>query len=245
MKLKTNLHFHSGDDPMDHISYTTREGIDRAASLGFGALAITCHQKVAWTEEYFEYAKSKGLLLISGIEVYIGETRHDSKKHVLILNATKCAEKVRTWSELELYRKEHKDAFIVAPHPYFYGGFSLHSSLEKHIGLFDAVEQSWFYSEWFNRNEKGKAIAKKYKLPFISTSDTHYFDFLDTNFCTIDAKEATQAALFEAIRAGKFENTTSKRDFWREMIIRQGKFSLQTYRWRKQCRNKPESRKAG
>jgi len=233
MKIKTNLHFHTGDDPADHISYSTKEGIDKAVSLGFGALAITCHQKCAWTPEYAEYAKSKGLLFISGIEIYVGETREESKRHVLILNAVKEAENVRTIDELIAYKKEHPEAFIMAPHPYFYGGFSLKELLEKYIYLFDAVEQSWFYSRWFNRNVKGKATADKYKLPFVSTSDAHFFDFLDKNYCTVEANEATPEAIFAAIRAGKFENTTSRRNFWRDMVRTQGGFSLKTYLWRK------------
>jgi predicted metal-dependent phosphoesterase TrpH len=233
MKIKTNFHFHTADDPADPVAYSTKEGIDKAVLLGFGALAITCHQKFAWTEEYAEYAKQKGLLLISGIEIYIGETRADSKPHVLILNATKGAEKVRTFNELSQYKKEHPEAFIVAPHPYFYGNFCLKKKLEKYIDLFDAIEQSWYYSRRFDRNPRGRAIAKKYKLPFISTSDTHFFDFFDTNYCTVDAENATSEAIFSAIRAGKFENTTSPRDFWGDMVWTQGKFFARTFFWRK------------
>ena len=91
---------------MDHISYSTKEGIDKAVSLGFGALAITCHQYFAWTPEYSEYAKQKGLLFIPGIEIYTGETLAESRRHVLILNAIKSAENVRTFKELALYKKE-------------------------------------------------------------------------------------------------------------------------------------------
>ncbi|MCK9351553.1 MAG: PHP domain-containing protein [Candidatus Paceibacterota bacterium] len=229
MKIKTNLHFHTADDPSDPVSYSTKEGIDKAVSLGFGALAITCHQKYAWTEEYSEYAESKGLLFIPGIEIYIGETRSHSKSHVLILNATKGAENIRTFRELDAYKKEHPESFIMAPHPYFYGNISLKEWLEKYIHLFDAVEQSWFYSRWFNRNKKGKSVAEKHKLPFVSTSDTHFFDFLDTNYCTVEAESASVEAIFSALREGKFENTTSRRNFWRDMVWKQAMFSLKTY----------------
>lgn len=233
MRIKINLHFHSGDDKLDHISYSTKEGIDKAVELGFGALAITCHQYYAWTPEYAEYAKSKGLLFIPGIENYIGETMAKSSRHCLILNATKDAEKVRTFTELALYKKEHPEAFIMAPHPYFYGHISLKELLPKYIHLFDAVEQSWFYSRWFNRNIKGRAVAEKYKLPFVSTSDTHFFDFLDKNYCTVEAESATPEAIFSAIRAGKFENTTARRNFWRDMVWKQVRFSMKTYLWRR------------
>jgi hypothetical protein len=242
MKIKTNLHFHTADDPEDPVSYSTKEGIDKAVSLGFGALAITCHQKFAWTEEYAEYAKRKGLVFIPGIEIYVGKTREHSKAHVLILNATRGAERVRTFGELALYRKENPTAFIMVPHPYFYGGFCLKEFLEKYINLFDAIEQSWFYSRLFDRNIKGKAMAEKYKLPFVSTSDAHFFDFLDTNYCTVDAENATTEAIFAAIRAGKFANTTSRRNFWKDMVWTQGKFFARTFLWRK--RGCPRNAKA-
>jgi hypothetical protein len=235
MKIKTNLHFHTADDPADPISYSTKEGIDKAVSLGFHALAITCHQKYAWTEEYAGYAKSKGLLFIPGIEIYTGETRDDSRPHVLILNAAPEAEKVRTFLELEQYKKEHPEAFIMAPHPYFYGNFCLKSLLEKYIHLFDAIEQSWFYSRMIDRNTKGRQMAEKHRLPFVSTSDTHFFDFLDTNYCTVEIEdgEPTVSAIFSALRSGKFENTTSPRNFWRDMAWKQGSFFMRTFIWRK------------
>lgn len=242
MKIKTNLHFHTADDDLDPITYSTKEGIDKAVSLGFGALAITCHQKFAWTEDYAEYAKSKGLLLIRGIEIYIGETMADSRRHVLVLNATPDVENIRTFEALELYKGQHPEIFVVAAHPYFYGNICLKRFLEKYIYLFDGVELSWFYSRWFNRNVKGRLVAEKYKLPFIATSDTHYFDFLDTNYCTIDTDAVTPEALFSAIRAGKFENTTSPRNFWRDMVWQQGKFFYQTFLWRK--KGSPKNRKA-
>jgi len=233
MKIKTNLHFHTADDIADPIDYTTYQGIDKAVELGFGALAITCHQKFAWTEEYDAYARQKGLLLIPGIEIYIGDTMATSKRHTLILNAMKKTEQIRTFKDLAAYKHENPEAFIMAPHPFFYGDFSLKQYLEPNIGLYDAIEQSWFYSKLFNRNIEGKAIADKYHLPFVATSDTHYFDFLDKNYCTVEVDELTPEAVFAAIRAGKFENTTSPRRFLRDMIWKQGSFFYKEYRWRK------------
>ena len=41
--LKVDLHLHTGDDPVDSMPHTAQDVIDRAATLGFGALAITLH----------------------------------------------------------------------------------------------------------------------------------------------------------------------------------------------------------
>jgi histidinol phosphatase-like PHP family hydrolase len=41
--MKVELHTHTADDPADLIPHSTIELIERAADLGFGALAITLH----------------------------------------------------------------------------------------------------------------------------------------------------------------------------------------------------------
>jgi predicted metal-dependent phosphoesterase TrpH len=230
MQLKTNFHFHTSDDPRDPVTYTMEQGIDRAARHGFGALAVTCHQKFAWTEGAAEYAEKRGILLIPGIELYVDETRGTWGRHVLIINAKQEAEGVRTFAELAEYKRSHPESFIIAPHPYFYGNFSLHEFLEKHIHLFDAIEHSWFYSGIFNRNVKGREIAEKYDLPFVATSDTHFFDFLNTDYSVIEVEEKTPEALFEALRKKNFNNVTSQKSFFKDMVWKEGKFIMKRHR---------------
>jgi predicted metal-dependent phosphoesterase TrpH len=229
MKLKTNLHFHTSDDSRDLVEYALEEGIDRAASHGFGVLAVTCHQKFAWTESAAEYAKNRGILLMPGIEICVDEARGTRGRHVLIINAKREAEEVRTFAELAEYKSSHSESFIIAPHPYFYGNFSLHEFLEKHIYLFDAIEHSWFYSQFFNRNKKGREIAEKYDLPFIATSDTHFFDFLNSDYAVIDAEEKTPESIFDALRKMKFINVTSQKSFFKDMVWKEGKFIAKRY----------------
>ena len=43
--LKVELHTHTGDDPVDAIPHSTVDLIDRAALLGYDAVAITLHEK--------------------------------------------------------------------------------------------------------------------------------------------------------------------------------------------------------
>lgn len=236
-KLKTNFHFHTSGDPLDRIEYSLKEGIDHASRLNFNVLAVTCHNHFAWTSEYAEYAKNKGILLIAGVELNIGEKvkfgiKGEKKgKHVLVLNAGKDVKNLHTFSELEEYKKRNPDIFIIAPHPYFYGHFSLKNYLEKYIHLFDAIEHSWFYSKYFfNRNKKAIEIAKKYNLPLISTSDTHYFfnNHMDRNYVLIES-EQNIVSIFKAIKSGKFENVTSPSKFFRDMILSQGLYWLNKY----------------
>lgn len=222
MRLRTNLHFHTRDDPQDVIDYTFYEGVDRAKKLGFEVLALTCHQKLIHTPEYQGYAAHRGILLIPGVE------RDIEKCHVVILNPDKAVERVTTFNELEAYKQNHPDIFVLAPHPYFYGNFSLKRRLEQYIHLFDAIEHSWFYSKLFNRNKKGETIARKYNLPFIATSDTHRLHILDKGFAIIDVQEKTIPAVFDAIKNKQFTNVTSPRKFWSEMVWHEGREQIKT-----------------
>ena len=213
MKLKTNLHFHSSEDPLDSITYSLFEGIDKAKSHNFDVLASTLHNKCGATEEHIAYAKSKNLLLISGIEKDI-YTNHQDKNHVVILNCDKDAEKIHDFDDLRSYKANNPEIFILAPHPYMYGSFSLHDNLTKYIDIFDAIEHSWFYTKWFDRNQKAEQVAKEHKKPFVCTSDTHFFDFMDDHYTTIEADEVTPKACFEAIQNHNHENTTRERSLY-------------------------------
>jgi len=228
--IKTNLHFHTCEDPKHKaIKYTLKEGIDEAANLGFEALAITCHESFKWENKASEYANSKGVLLIPGIEAKIRFTPGKPKKEVIILNCHKDIEKISNIEELKKYKNAHPEVFILAPHPFFYGNFSLKKDLEKNIEVFNAIEQSWFYSRIFNRNKKAKKVAEKYNLPFISTSDTHFLNFLNTDYAMIYIEEKTPEAIFRAIKEKSFKNITRTKNSFTEMLVPQGLFMLKDF----------------
>jgi len=73
--LKVELHTHTADDPVDRIPHTTVELIDRAAALGYDALAITLHERQLDLQRFAPYAAELGLVLIPGVERTI-EGRH-------------------------------------------------------------------------------------------------------------------------------------------------------------------------
>ncbi len=226
MILKTNLHFHTGDDPEDSLGYDTKEGIDKASELGFDVLALTCHNKVIHTKEYEKYATSKGILLISGIELNVGEEEKEYR-HLIVLNCSKDAEKIDTFADLEKYKKNNPEIFVLAPHPYYPGivrKTSLMEYAEMYSHLFDAIEHSWFYSKHINRNKPAEKLSKKVGLPMVATSDTHFFDFLDTDYCLIEAREKTPRAVFEGIRRGSFKNVSRPKKLIREMSLCYGSY---------------------
>ena len=78
--LKVDLHIHTSDDPIDRIPYSTFELIDRAAALGYDALAITLHDVQLDVTPFNASAAARGIVLIPGIE------RTVEGRHVLLLN---------------------------------------------------------------------------------------------------------------------------------------------------------------
>lgn len=75
MRLKTDLHLHTGDDPLDYVAHSSEEMIDHAAKLGFDVMAITNHDFMSHSEELADYAASRGIVLVPGVEATI-ENRH-------------------------------------------------------------------------------------------------------------------------------------------------------------------------
>ena len=101
--LKVELHSHTADDPHDRIPHTAEQLIDRAAALGYGALAITLHDRQLDSPRLTDYAYQRRVVLIPGIE------RTIAGKHVLLLNFTVEAQSVRSFADVaRLKRRQPK-----------------------------------------------------------------------------------------------------------------------------------------
>lgn len=211
MHLKTNLHLHTKDDPADGIPFSFEEYVDRAAALGFSALAVTCHGRFVDDPAYRAYASERKILFIPGIELEV------EKAHVVVLGCDRSIEDVREFAALRAYKRSHPEVLVLAPHPYFPGSYVLGEKLEKNIDVFDAVECSWFYSKHIDFNRRAERTAEQHDLPYIATSDTHDPRFLDTSYAVIDAAAPTVRAVLAAVREKKFENRTGPRKLIREM----------------------------
>lgn len=196
-KLKATLHCHTGEEPHDFIPYTAREFLDQASSLQFDVVAFTCHDFFFWNETTKTYAEQKKILLIPGIEKKI------EGKHVVILNANKETENIKTFKQLAALKKKF-GYFVLAPHPFFPGRISLGKKLIQYMHLFDAIEFSYFYSTKINANKKAKSIAQKYKKPLIGTSDIHVLKYMNPTYTIIQSKKDTHSVL-NALRKNTFE----------------------------------------
>jgi len=203
--MKIQLHLHVQGDPIDNIKYTPKQAIDKASKLNYKVLSFTCHDKLIYNQSLSEYAKSKGILLIPGIEKTI------QKKHVLIINATKDSEKIQTFTDLKLYKNKHPKCFIIAAHPFHPSSTSLMFKLLKHIDLFDAIEHSYFCSTLINPNILSKLVSKKYKKPLIATGDIHYLKGFDYGFAKINKKTKLETQhIFDNLRKQNFINESKK-----------------------------------
>lgn len=178
--LKIDLHTHTSDDPVDWIPHTATDLIDRAASLGYDALAITLHERQFDPRGLQAYAKERGILLIPGIE------RTIEGRHVLLLNFRNGAENVRTFDDLARL-KRRAPGLVVAPHPFFPATTCLWTLLDRHADLFDAVEYNAMFTKSVNFNRMAEQWARRHGKPMVGNGDVHRLRQLGTTYSIVDA----------------------------------------------------------
>ena len=200
-RLKVELHTHTDHDPLDRIPHTARELIDRAAALGYHALAITLHDRFHESADDAAYARERGLVLIPGIERTIGG------RHVLLLNFPRECERVRNFDEIAALKARCR-GLVVAPHAFYPTGTSLGARLDAHADVIDAIEYNAMYTPWLNFNRRAAAWARARGKPIVGNTDLHRLEQLGTTYSLVDA-EADPSAIADAIRAGRVELHTT------------------------------------
>jgi len=193
--LKVELHTHSADDPVDRIRHTTLELIDRAAALGYNALAITLHERQLDVRPFDGYAADRGIVLIPGVE------RTIEGRHVLLLNFTHATERLQTFGDLARLKTRER-GLVVAPHPYFPAPSCLRGALERHADLFDAVERNAMFVPGVDFNARAERWAARHGKPIVGNCDVHRLGQLGSTYSLVDAPPHAEA-ICEAIRAGR------------------------------------------
>ncbi len=195
--LKVELHAHTNLDPLDRVPHSARDLIDRAASLGYHALAITLHNRYIDTAADSAYARDRGIVLMPGIE------RSIQGRHVLLLNFPAACASVETFDDIRALKRA-TGGLVVAPHPYYPIAHALGPLLEAHKDLFDAVEVNSVYTRAVNFNRRAVRWARDNGKPLVGNTDLHFLDQMGTTFTLVDAApDAT--AICEAIRQGRVE----------------------------------------
>ena len=194
--LKVDLHIHTSEDPVDRISHTAVALIDRAASLGFDAVAITLHDHQLDDPVISAHAQKRAVVLIPGTE------RTIQGRHVLLLNFPAAdAESARTLDDVSRL-KSRCDGLVIAPHPYFPGRSCLRSWLDARADVFDAVEWSYFWTPRTNFNRRAERWARTHGKAVVGNSDVHDLRQLGRTYSLVDSAR-DPAAICEAIRSGR------------------------------------------
>jgi predicted metal-dependent phosphoesterase TrpH len=203
--IKLDLHIHTLDDPKDHLDYSAHQLLERARLLGFGALAITLHDKVFDRAEVFAHAAEMGILLISAAEM-----RLEGADVVLLNVQPDEVEGLRTFADLrQLRARRGASLFCFAPHPFFILGASLGERLLKEIDCFDAIEICHFHKGWFDLNRRARKVAALHRKPLLATSDAHRLGAFGGHYTSVPRpREMTPAAVLQALRTGPLRLTS-------------------------------------
>jgi len=195
--LKVDLHTHTADDPVDRIPYSTYDLIDRAAALGYNALAITLHDRQLDVRQYEAFAADRGIVLIPGIE------RTIEGKHVVLLNFSRATEEVGSFDDLRRL-KSRESGIVVAPHAFFPAPNCLRGLMDRHADLFDAVEYNAMFTSSLDFNQKAVRWAREHGKPVVGNGDVHRLVQLGTTYSLVDARPDA-ASICAAITSGRVE----------------------------------------
>ncbi len=212
--LKLDLHIHTLDDPKDHLDYSAHQLLERARDLGFGALAITLHDKVFDRADVFAEAAGMGILLLQAAEV-----RLEGADVVLLNVRPNDIANLRTFDDLRALRARLGDSiFSFAPHPFFVLGASIGDRLLREIDCFDAIEICHFHKGWFDLNRRGRKVAAAHGKPLLATSDAHNLQAFGAHYtCIRRPAELTPQAIVQALRRGP-HRLTSPSSSWRDLF---------------------------
>ncbi|MBN2243682.1 MAG: PHP domain-containing protein [Acidobacteria bacterium] len=194
--LKAEMHAHCNMDPRDHrvCRFTPEQLIQKAAGLGYEVLSFTCHDRDIWTENLAQYARSRGITLIPGMEVTVEKTRH-----VLVYNS---GEDPRNLDTLEKIRaRADERTLVVAPHPFYPGRSCLRGFLSRHPDLFHAIEYSGFMVPGVNFNRRGVRLAGRHRKPVVGFGDIHFLWQLGKTYTWIYAEPRVESIL-DAVKRG-------------------------------------------
>jgi predicted metal-dependent phosphoesterase TrpH len=200
--IKTELHAHTDADPADLIAHSVETLIDRAAADGYGALAVTLHDRYFDPAPYAAYAGSRGIVLLPGIE------RTLARRHILLINFPRECAAVGSLGEIAALKAAHPRGLVIAPHAFYPTTTALGRELDRHADLVDAVEVNAMYTTWLDFNRRAIEWAAAHGKPLVGSSDLHLLEQMGTTYSLVDAAPEPDA-ICDAIRRGRVEVRSS------------------------------------
>lgn len=198
-RLKVDFHLHTKEDPHDYISYDSYKLIDMMAERGYGAIAITNHNRITYTDRLRDYARERGIVLLRGVE------RTVRRRHVLLINFKGELSDYRTLQDIE--KAKRPDNLVIAAHPYFPMPTASGIILDKRPEAFDAVEYCHYYVKNINFNKW--AVSRAYELdkPLVGGSDAHTVRQMGRTYSVVSSEKSPEA-IIQAIKKGRVEVVT-------------------------------------
>lgn len=200
--LKVELHAHTSSDPCDYITHSTRDLIDRASALGYDALAVTLHDRHYDPADDRDYAASRNVVLIPGVERTLGT------RHILLINFPPESATVRDFADIRELKARHPRGLVVAPHAFYPIESALKDDVERWADVVDALEVNSMFTRWLNFNDGAVRWAKAHGKPLVGNTDLHLLAQMGTTYSLVDAPRDADA-ICEAIRAGRVEVRSS------------------------------------
>jgi predicted metal-dependent phosphoesterase TrpH len=195
--IKTELHAHTDADPADRIGHSVRGLVDHAARLGYGAIAVTLHDRFFDPADDLAYAREQGVVLIAGIE------RTIRRRHILLINFPAAAADVRDFDDLAALKAAHPNGLIVAPHAFYPTPSALGTRLmDANAALIDAVEVNAMHTRALDFNRRAIAWARANGKPIVGNTDLHLLAQMGTTYSLVEAAPAADD-ICNAIRAGR------------------------------------------
>ncbi|WP_277541806.1 PHP domain-containing protein [Haloarcula laminariae] len=204
--LTVELHTHSslshdGRDPVELL-------LEQARAVGLDALAVTDHDEIEASLRAAELAPEYGLVGITGMEVTC------EAGHVLALGITEAIPPGLSFAET-LDRIREQGGLAVVPHPF---QESRHGVLDKiskaELATADAIEVYNSRLLTGHSNRQAERFARRRGLPMTAGSDAHIAEMVGQAVTTVDADEASVAAILDAIREGR-TTVEGERTPWR------------------------------
>ncbi len=196
-----DFHVHTREDPKDYVKYTARRLFERAAELGFDALAVTNHDRGVWSPSLAAAAEARGLLLLPGVEI----TADDA--HIVVINP-EFEPRLEGCTLRDLPRLYSDRSLTIAPHPFFHFFKSLRKRLFLLLPWIDAIEFTCYHNPLLNLNKAAVRTARDFGKPLVGNSDSHDLRQFGMTYSLVDADKDT-ASIIAAVKAGRVEVRTS------------------------------------
>jgi hypothetical protein len=212
--LNADFHIHSffsadsDISPEDIIKYAKKAGLD--------AIAVTDHNSIKGGIETQKISKK--------IIVFVGSEIKTKEGEVIGLNLKKDVPYgLSLMQTCKLINKQN--GFVIVPHPFDKFRNGIGNEIEKIVKYIDAVEIFNARTLVDGFNKQSFEFAKKYRLPFVAGSDSHFKSEIGSAYTLINCNRNKEDIL-KAVKGGRVKITGKKSGImphWKTFVTKIGK----------------------